>query len=88
MENLMFDYRSLGDKLAVPSEIVQKFEQEALNEFPYDNMLMEIHAMRAIQAYAKTMIRMVPVEIIAPPELQIEAARQSGYMPFAFLQSI
>ena len=55
----MFDYRSLGNKLAVPSEIIQKFEQEARNEFPYDSMLMEIHVLRALQAYAKTTARMV-----------------------------
>jgi hypothetical protein len=62
MENLMFNYRSLGDKLAVPSELVQKFEKEAHDEFPYDNMLMEIHALRAVQAYAKTTARAVSVE--------------------------
>ena len=79
MENLMFNYRSLGEKLAVPPEIVQQFEQEAQIEFPFDNMLMEIHILRALKAYAKTTEQIValvnamhnynPVEIIAPPEL-------------------
>ena len=50
----MFDYRSCGENLAVPAEIIQKFETEARNEFPFDNMLMEIHILRAIKAYAKT----------------------------------
>ena len=54
MEKLMFDYRSLADQLAVPSEIIQQFEQEAHKEFPFDNMLMEIHILRAVKAYAKT----------------------------------
>jgi len=49
----MFDYRSLGEKLAVPSKIVQKIEEETRNEFPFDNMLMEIHILRAIKTYAK-----------------------------------
>ena len=57
----MFDYRSLGEELAVPTEIVQKFEQEAHNVFPFDNMLMEIHILRAVKAYAK-MTQMVPIE--------------------------
>jgi hypothetical protein len=53
MEDLMFDYRSLGEKLAVPPKIVQKIEEEVRNEFPFDNMLMEIHILRAIKTYAK-----------------------------------
>ena len=62
MENLMFDYRSFGENLAIPPEIVQKFEKEARNEFPFDNMLMEIHILRAIKAYAKTSLQAVTVE--------------------------
>jgi hypothetical protein len=62
MENLMFDYRSLGKELAVPPEIVQQFELEAHKEFPFDNMLMEVHILRAVKAYAKTIKRMVSIE--------------------------
>jgi len=62
MEDLMFDYRSLGEKLAVPSKIVQKIEEEVRNEFPFDNMLMEIHILRAIKAYAKTTKQVTPIE--------------------------
>jgi hypothetical protein len=62
MEKLMFDYRSLGEKLAVPPKIVQKIEEEARNEFPFDNMLMEIHILRAVKAYAKTSGQVMPVE--------------------------
>ena len=62
MENLMFDYRALGENLSVPTEIVQKFEKEAHNEFPLDDMLMEIHALRAIKTYAKTSTQRVTVE--------------------------
>ena len=58
MENLMFDYQSLGKELAVPAEIVQQFEQEARNEFFSDNMLMELHILRAVKAYAKATARM------------------------------
>jgi hypothetical protein len=54
MENLIFDYCSVGEKLAVPAEIIKKFEKEARDEFPFDNMLMEIHILRAVKAYAKS----------------------------------
>jgi hypothetical protein len=53
MENFMFDYHSFGENLEIPKEIVQIFEEEARNEFPSDNMLMEIHVLRAIKSYAK-----------------------------------
>jgi hypothetical protein len=62
MENTMFDYHALGNSLDIPVEIVQKLEKEAHNEFPFDNMLMEIHVLRAIKAYAKTSNRMMTIE--------------------------
>jgi len=62
MEKLMFDYRSLGEDLAVPSEIVQRFEREAHCEFPSDKMLMEIHILRAVKTYATTTKRMAAIE--------------------------
>jgi hypothetical protein len=62
MENLMFDYWSLGEELAVPLEVIRQFEQEAYNEFPFDNMLMEIHVLRAVKAYAKSKKQMATVE--------------------------
>jgi len=61
MENLLFDYRSLGEELSVPPEIIQQFEQEAHREFPFDNMLMEIHILRAVKEYAKTTERKVSI---------------------------
>ena len=62
MEDLMFDYHSFGEKLAVPSKIVQKIEEEARNEFPFDDMLMEIHVLRAVKAYAKTSKQVTYIE--------------------------
>jgi hypothetical protein len=59
MENLIFDYKSLGANLAIPVEVIKNFEKEARNEFPFDNMLMEIHVLRAIKNYAKTNTRMM-----------------------------
>ena len=62
MANLIFDYFILGEKLSIPIEIVQKFEKEAHNEFPFDRMLMEIHILRALKAYSRSMTRMVVIE--------------------------
>ena len=56
MGNVMFDYRSLGKRLAVPAKIVQKIEKEVRNEFPFDPMLREIHIFRAVKTYAKTAV--------------------------------
>jgi hypothetical protein len=53
MKHLIFDYQSLGKNLAVPAEVVRKLEEEARNDFPFDNMLMEIHVLRAVKSYAK-----------------------------------
>jgi hypothetical protein len=53
MENVMFDYKSLGKNLAISQKIVKKFENEARSEFPFDKMLMEIHVLRAIKQYAR-----------------------------------
>ena len=62
MENLVFDYHSFGKNLEIPMEIVQNFEKEARNEFPFDDMLMEIHVLRAIKSYAKISNRMIAIE--------------------------
>lgn len=58
----MFDYRSLGEELSVPTEVVRQFEQEARKEFPFDNMLEEIHVLRAIKTYAETKKQSVLIE--------------------------
>ncbi len=69
MEKLMFDYRSLGEDLAVPSEVVRQFEREASSEFPSDNMLMEIHILRAVKTYAAAKKR--AASVVAPPRPNI-----------------
>lgn len=60
MENILFDYRSFAKEFSVPAEVIQKYEKEAQDEFPFDNMMMEIHALRALKAYVKT-----PAQVIA-----------------------
>jgi hypothetical protein len=58
----MFDYRSLGENLDVPVDVIHDFENEARNEFPYDNMLMEIHVLRAIKSYVTTNAQKATIE--------------------------
>jgi hypothetical protein len=62
MKVVIFDYQSLGKKLAVPPEVIQKLEEAAGAEFLSDQMLMEIHILRAVKAYAKASIETVPIE--------------------------
>ena len=52
MENIMFDYIKASKQLDIPDIVLQRFEEEASNEFPHDSMLMELHVLRAINAYA------------------------------------
>jgi hypothetical protein len=62
MDTLMFDYKSTGEDLIVPTAIIQRLEDEARKEFPFDNMLMELHILRAIKAYAKTDTQKAAIE--------------------------
>jgi len=62
MMNVLFDYQTFAKELSVPVEIIQKYEKEAHDEFPYDNMLMEIHVLRALKAYVKTPVQVITSE--------------------------
>ena len=57
MEDLMFDYLTFGKELNIPKEIIQEFEKEARDEFPFDDMLMELHVLRALKYYARVISR-------------------------------
>ena len=62
VNDVMFDYLTLANELSVPEEVIQKFEEEARVEFPYDSMLAEIHILRAVKAYARANMEMVKIE--------------------------
>jgi hypothetical protein len=53
VNNYIFDYKLIGKNQHIPQAVLDKFENEAANEFPFDKMLMEIHVLRAINNYAK-----------------------------------
>jgi hypothetical protein len=48
----IFNYQSVADKFAIPAHIVKKIEEEVREEIPNDNMIMELHVLRALKSYA------------------------------------
>ena len=50
--NTIFDYQSVADKFGISAAIVKKVEKEVKKEIPNDNMIMELHIMRALKSYA------------------------------------
>ncbi|MDR2088873.1 MAG: hypothetical protein LBP73_05920 [Clostridiales Family XIII bacterium] len=52
MNDMIFDYIGASQTLKVPESVLCRLEDEARREFPRDSMLMELHVLRAINAYA------------------------------------
>jgi hypothetical protein len=50
--SVMFDYRLVADKFGISDNIVKEIEQEVKKEIPNDNMIMELHVLRALKSYA------------------------------------
>ena len=50
--NAMFNYQSVADKFEIPDNIVKKIVKETEKEIPNDNMIMELHILRALKSYA------------------------------------
>jgi len=48
----IFDYSTMAKKFKVSEKIVGKIEKEVRKEIPTDSMLMELHVLRALKAYA------------------------------------
>ena len=51
MMNTIFDYQSVADRVGIPGNIVKKIENEVKKEIPNDNMMMELHVLRALKSY-------------------------------------
>ena len=47
----IFDYQSVANKFKIPDNIVRKIVKEIREEIPNDNMIMELHALRALKSY-------------------------------------
>ena len=48
----IFDYQSIAVKFGISDNIVKKIEEEVKKEIPDDNMIMELHVLRALKSYA------------------------------------
>jgi hypothetical protein len=47
----IFNYQSVADKFEIPDNIVKKIVKEIREEIPNDNMIMELHILRALKSY-------------------------------------
>ena len=48
----IFNYQSVADKFGISDNIVKKIVEEIRKEIPNDNMIMELHVLRALKSYA------------------------------------
>jgi hypothetical protein len=55
MNDVMFDYAGASQSLEIPESVLRELEEEARLEFPLDAMMMELHVLRAVNAYAANM---------------------------------
>lgn len=51
--NYIFDVESLANKLKIENKVLDKLIKEAKDEFPDDDMLMELHVVRALKQSCK-----------------------------------
>ena len=48
----IFNYQSVADKFGISDNIVKKIVEETRKEIPNDNLIMELHVLRALKSYA------------------------------------
>jgi hypothetical protein len=48
----IFNYQSVANKFGIPDNIVKEIVKEIRKEIPNDNMIMELHILRALKSYA------------------------------------
>ena len=46
-----FDYKSFAEKFDIDEKTLDRIIEEAYKEFPDDEMMAELHVIRAIRAY-------------------------------------
>jgi hypothetical protein len=51
MNTAIFDYTSMAKEFKIPESVIKKIEKEVKKEIPDDNMMMELHVLRALKAY-------------------------------------
>ena len=50
---MFFDTEKKARELDIEAEIYQKLKKEIKNEFPHDEMMFELHLLRALMEYAR-----------------------------------
>jgi len=50
--DVIFNYQSVADKFGISDNIVEETVKEIRKEIPNDNMIMELHVLRALKSYA------------------------------------
>lgn len=46
----MFDYQTVADELNIDPKVTEKIIHDTRKEFPNDDMLFELHVLRALKA--------------------------------------
>jgi hypothetical protein len=52
MNDYIFDYNEAAARENIPADMLEGIIREAQIEFPFDDMMKELHIIRAINAYA------------------------------------
>jgi hypothetical protein len=52
-ENNSFDYKSYAEKNNIDKKTLDKIIEEAYDEFPDDEMMAELHVVRALRAHKR-----------------------------------
>ncbi|MFP4558413.1 MAG: hypothetical protein ACLFO6_02855 [Archaeoglobaceae archaeon] len=55
----MFDVEKRSKGLGVPKDVYNKLEEEVRTEFPDDDMMFELHLLRALETYSKKMKNLI-----------------------------
>ncbi len=59
---MFFDIEKKARELGIRSEMYQKLKEEVKNEFPNDEMMFELHLLRALMEYSRKNVGMTCAE--------------------------
>jgi hypothetical protein len=52
MSDMIFDYDRAAVAAKIPQDVLSKLVEEVRQDFPWDEMMMKLHLIRAINAYS------------------------------------
>jgi hypothetical protein len=59
MNDRIFDYNTAAINANMPQDVLARLIEEARQEFPFDQMMTELHVIRAINVYSTNMAKVV-----------------------------